>query len=404
MCSRSQQLLYDLFQAYYCARKNKRASASVLAFEVEYERNLFELHREIIERRYEVRPSFCFVSKKPVLREVFAADFSDRVVHHLVYNYISPFFERLFIHDSYSCRKGKGTSYGIKRIEHFLRSCSRNHKRDCYILKLDISGYFMSIDRSLLYSKVKHVILRYQHTAVFDTDLVLYLIREIIFHDPTAGCIVKGDKRDWIGLPKSKSLFFAEQNRGIPIGNLTSQLFGNVYLDDFDHFVKCQLGCRYYGRYVDDFIVVHPNKKYLKSIIPVFERYLEEKLYLQLHQKKIYLQHVSKGVLWLGVFIKPYRKYIRNRTKGNFFAAIRSWNGVIEKAGGLPKSTVEKFVATMNAYLGMLGHCNTYKLRQKLLCEHLSPAWWQYVCIADNGVIVGCQSPNETKCQSQKSK
>ncbi|MBI4129638.1 hypothetical protein HY464_03010 [Candidatus Peregrinibacteria bacterium] len=374
-------LIHDLFRAYEDARKNKRSTMSALQFEVDYERNLFELHREIVERRYEVSPCFCFVSKRPVLREVFAADFRDRVVHHLVYNAVSPIFERHFIHDSYSCRTGKGTSYGIRRVEHFLRSCSRNYQRDCHILKLDISGYFMSIDRSLLYAKVEKDILRHGDGAAFDVDLILHLIRKIIFHDPTAGCVVKGDRRDWIGLPKSKSLFWAEPGRGLPIGNLTSQLFGNIYLNDFDHFVKCRLGCRHYGRYVDDLIIVHPDKEELKSLIPVIAQYLKERLHLQLHGRKIYLQHVSKGVLWLGVFIKPHRKYIRNRTKGNFYAAIRSWNGVIEKAGGgaLSERTVEKFIATMNAYLGMLGHCDTYKLRQTLLRDHLSPLWWQYV-------------------------
>jgi RNA-directed DNA polymerase len=327
----SEQLVCDLFRAYYDARRNKRSTLSALAFEVDYERNLFELFQEIIERRYEVSPSFCFVSKKPVLREVFAADFRDRVVHHLIYNAVSPIFERRFIHDSYSCRTSKGTSYGIRRVEHFLRSCSRNYQRDCYILKLDISGYFMSIDRSLLYAKVEQDILRYKQAAEFDVDLLLHLIRKIVFHDPTAGCTIKGDRRNWVGLPKSKSLFWVEPNRGLPIGNLTSQLFGNVYLNEFDHFVKCRLGCRYYGRCVDDFIIIHPDKEHLKAIIPVITAYLEEKLYLQLHRKKIYLQHVSKGVLWLGMFIKPHRKYIRNRTKGNFYAAIRHWNGVIER-------------------------------------------------------------------------
>ncbi|MBI1934710.1 RNA-directed DNA polymerase, partial [Candidatus Peregrinibacteria bacterium] len=131
MSSHPPRLLTDLFRAYYDARRHKRGSMSALQFEVDYERNLFALHREIVERRYEVSPCFCFVSKKPVLREVFAADFRDRVVHHLVYNAVSPLFERHFIHDSYSRRTGKGTSYGIRRVEHFLRSCTRNYKRDC---------------------------------------------------------------------------------------------------------------------------------------------------------------------------------------------------------------------------------------------------------------------------------
>ena len=143
------QLLYDLFQAYYDARRNKRNTVNALAFEIDYERKLFTLYQEIISGQYEPGQSVCFISFKPVQREIFAASFRDRVVHHLIYSYISPIFERYFISDAYSCRTGKGTSYGIKRLDHFIRSCSRNYHQDCYILKLDISGYFMFMDRSI---------------------------------------------------------------------------------------------------------------------------------------------------------------------------------------------------------------------------------------------------------------
>lgn len=379
---KSKKLLYDLFRAYYDARRNKRSTVSALAFEVNYEQNLFELHQEIVARRYIIQPSICFIAKKPVLREVFAAGFRDRVVHHLVYNYISPFFERLFINDSYSCRKGKGTSYGIKRADHFIRSCSRNYQQNCHILKLDISGYFMSIDRSLLYSKVEKVVRRYQDEAVFDVSLILYLIRSIIFHDPTKGCVIKGDRKDWIRLPKSKSLFFAGKNKGLPIGNLTSQLFGNVYLNDFDHFMKYKLKCCYYGRYVDDFFVVYHDKNFLKDLIPAVAEYLCDKLSLRLHERKIYLQHCRQGMPFLGVVIKPYRIYVGNKTKGGFYRCVQRWNQrLIQSAGNLSKEEVEKMVAGMNSYLGALKHYRTYRLRRKMLTEALAPGWRRYVLL-----------------------
>jgi len=257
----------DLFKAYYDARKNKRSTINALAFEVDYETKLFQLYEEIKNRQYQISPSICFISFKPVQREIFAADFRDRIIHHLIYNYISPFFERLFINDAYSCRVGKGTSYGIKRVNHFIRSCSHNYSRDCYILKLDIKGYFMGIDRSLLYQKVEQTLSRFKNKINFDLDLVLYLIQKVIFNDPTKDCRLKGKREDWLGLPKTKSLFYAGENKGQPIGNLTSQLFGNVYLNDFDHFIKCRLKCRYYGRYVDDMVIVHQDKEYLKSVV-----------------------------------------------------------------------------------------------------------------------------------------
>jgi len=329
------QLLYDLFQAYYDARKNKRNTINALAFEIDYERKLFELYGDIKSGKYEIGPSICFIIFKPVQREVFAADFRDRIVHHFIYNYISPIFERLFIYDSYSCRMGKGTSRGIKRMNHFICSCSKNYSRPCHILKIDIKGYFMSIDRTILYKKIEKTLRRLKNKANFDIDFMLGLIRKVVFHDPKKNCIIKGRKSNWKGLPKNKSLFFADKNKGLPIGNLTSQLFGNVYLNDFDIFIKHLLRAKYYGRYVDDIVVVHQDREYLKSIIPFMEKYLRNNLFLELHPKKIYLQHFSKGVRFLGTVIKPYRIYIQNRVKGNFYQKIRYWNNLVtEKAVG----------------------------------------------------------------------
>ena len=218
----SKKLLYDLFQAYYDARKNKRGTINALAFEIDYETKLFQLYAEIKNQEYKINPSICFISFNPVQREIFAADFRDRIIHHLIYNYISPFFERLFINDSYSCRVGKGTSQGVKRLDHFIRSCSDNYKQDCYVLKLDIKGYFMAIDHSVLYQKIERVVNRFRKTADFDVDLILRLTRQVIFHDHTKHCRLKGTKKDWQGLPRTKSLFGAGKDKGLPIGNLTS--------------------------------------------------------------------------------------------------------------------------------------------------------------------------------------
>ncbi len=149
-------LLRDLFLVYYDARKHKRNTKSVIQFELDYEANLFQLYSEIVERRYAISPSTYFVVKKPIRREIFAGAFRDRIVHHLLFNYLNPFCERVFINDSYGCRIGKGTSYGIQRAEHFIRSVSKNYTQDCYLLKLDISGYFMSINRNILFGHLPH--------------------------------------------------------------------------------------------------------------------------------------------------------------------------------------------------------------------------------------------------------
>ncbi len=306
----NKKILNNLFQAYFDARKNKRNTINALAFEKNLEKNLFELYQEIINYKYQPKPSICFIVNKPVKREIFAANFRDRVVHHFIYNYISPIFEKTFINDSYSCRKGKGTHYGIKRIDHFIRSCSENYTKDSYILKLDIQSYFMSINKNLLFHKVKTTLLEYRLKVSFNLSLVLYLLEKTIFNNPVENCRVKGNKTNWSGLPASKSLFKVSKTNGLPIGNLTSQLFGNVYLNEFDHFVKRDLRIRYYGRYVDDFVIIHENKHYLLNVISEIRKYLQSELSLQLHPDKIYFQHFSKGVSYLGAVIKSHRIYI----------------------------------------------------------------------------------------------
>jgi len=378
-----------MFRAFYDARKNKRHSFSTLSFEKNYETKLFELCDEIISGRYAISPSICFISFKPLMREIFAADFRDRIVHHFIYNYISPIFERLFINDSYSCRIGRGTSYGIKRLDHFIRSCSDNYKRDCYILKLDIRGYFMAIDHFILYRKVEEILNRFRETEHFDVDLVLRLVRQIIFHDSTKGCVLKGKREDWQGLPKTKSLFFSGKDKGLPIGNLTSQLFGNVYLNDFDHFVEYELGCKYYGRYVDDIVIVHRDKEYLKSIVPLVRDYLKNNLFLELHPKKIYLQHFSKGVRFTGALIKPYRIYIADHTKGNFYKKTEYWNDFLTKSRGISEENLGMLLSSENSYLGIIKQYDTYRLRKKIMTQKLSSDFLNYAYFSeDYGIIL----------------
>ncbi len=375
-------LLDDLFQAYFDARKNKRNTINALAFERDFEKNLFELFDDIISGKYQPSPSICFIVNRPVKREIFAADFRDRIVHHLIFNYIAPIFEKSFINDSYSCRKGKGTHYGIKRIDHFIRSCSNNYSRDCYILKLDIKGYFMSINQKLLYDKIATTLKARYRKIDFDLKLILELIKKTIFNDPTINCKIKGDSKDWHGLPRTKSLFSSNEDCGLPIGNLTSQLFGNIYLDYFDHFVKKELKIKHYGRYVDDFVLIHNDQEYLKQTIRIIKTYLHEELHLTLHPKKIYLQHFSKGVQFLGTIIKPYRIYTARRTFGNFFEAIQQHNKIVNTHKPTTEE-IENFIASMNSYLGILQHYKTYKIRKKILWRNLSGWWWNHVYVSD---------------------
>jgi hypothetical protein len=363
----NEKILEDLFKAYFSARVNKRKKKTSLEFELNFERNILKIYDEILQRKYVLSPSTCFITNRPVKREIFAADFRDRIVHHFLYNYLSPIYEGQFISDSYSCREGKGVHYGIKRIDHFIRSCSNNYKDDCYILKLDISGYFMNIRRDLLFSMIKKELEKRRDKVAFDFSLVIYLLDKVINNDPTKECIVRGNKKDWQGLPKTKSLFYSKSNCGLPIGNLTSQLFANIYLNDFDHFVKKNLEIRYYGRYVDDMVIVHRDKNYLKKIVFKIEEYLEHNLGLILHPKKRYLQHYSCGVEFLGSIIKNNRIYVSERIKGNFWEVIKNTNIEIMKKEKIEECEKERILSQINSYLGLFSHFQTYNLRKKMI-------------------------------------
>lgn len=366
-------LTEEIFIAYYACRKNKRNTLNALRFEKHFEHNLFALHDEILNGIYTSGRSIAFIVNKPVKREIFAADFKDRVVHHWLIAKLNPLFEKQFIYDSYACRIGKGTHLGVKRIAGFVKSCSENYKEDCYILKLDILGFFMHINRTILYERLEHFI---EHNyKEQDKALVLNICQKIIFNDPTKNCTIKGARSNWEGLPNNKSLFYSPTDCGLPIGNLTSQVFANFYMNTFDHFIKKELGINYYGRYVDDFVIIHPNKEYLKSLLPVITNFLQSQLHLTLHPKKIYLQHYSKGVSFLGTVIKPNRIYIANRTKGNFYTAIVKQNAVVQTKKPSHEEQ-QKFLSCMNSYLGIMKHYKTYKLRKRMLFKYLSGWWW----------------------------
>ena len=308
-------LLEELAASYYCARSNKRNTRNQILFEMNLSQNLVALHDDIVHRRYKVGRSMAFIIDKPVKREVFAATFRDRIVHHLLYRYLVPVFEPLFIHDSYSCRKGKGTLFGIERLEHHIRSVSNNYTRPCYVLKLDLSGYFMSINRRILYDMIVRTLKAKGCCNDERYPVIEYLLRKTVFNEPTANCRKKSSDALWEGLPRSKSLFHSPKGCGLPIGNLTSQLFSNIYLNEFDQYVKRTLRCRHYGRYVDDFYIVHRSREHLLSLVSPVRDFLRHRLALRLHPRKIYLQEQHKGVHFLGGFLRPRRRCLSHRTR-----------------------------------------------------------------------------------------
>lgn len=372
-------LLFDLFSAYYEARKNKRSTINQLRFELDFEARLKALHHEIENRSYAPGSCLAFIINKPVKREIFAADFRDRVVHHLIYAAINPIIDRKLIYDTYSCRKGKGTLEGINRMKKFMHGVTEGFRKEAWVLQCDISGYFMHINRQLLYNGLMPLLEpQMRRWAPEKRELYLFLIKQNVFNDPTKNCRIRGSRSDWAGLPKNKSLFHSPPGCGLPIGNLTSQLYGNVYLNEFDHYVKRELKIRYYGRYVDDFVLMHQDKNHLLLALQYIREVLHNEFALELHPRKIRLQPASAGVLFLGRCIKPWRSYAGSRQKGNFMQCIHSLNREWEKKGAVTDKLIDDTLCRINSYLGLMAHANSFRLREKAL-GRLNKKVWNYL-------------------------
>ena len=373
--------LEEVIEAYYDCRRRKRNTINALEFELDYEHNCIELWKELNEHRYKPRRSIAFVVDRPVKREIFAADFRDRVVHHLIARRIYPLLEAQFHPDSYSTQKGKGTLYGIQRIEQHLRNCSEGYTRDCYIMKLDIQGFFMSISKQRLYECIRQFLEdRYLHQ---DLPMLLYMLRKTIFNRPEVGCLRKMPRSRWNGLPRNKSLFGTDGSCGLPIGNLTSQLLALLLLDPLDHLITGEWGVPCYGRYVDDMVMIHPSKAHLMKVRERIRVWLASRD-LTLHPRKMYLQHYRKGVMFIGGMIMPGRKYLSRRTTGRLYAAIYRYNQLLEESDTVSPQQVESMLATMNSYLGMMRHYDALNLFRRMLTR-LSPQWYCHVYFQRRG-------------------
>ena len=354
-----EQLLLDLYRAYKDARKNKRGRSYQLGFEFSLEDNLVSLRDDLLAGTYKPAPATCFIIHDPKMREVFAAEFRDRIVHHLFYNYTHEVFERTFIYDSYSCIKGRGTHFGIERLKHHIRSVSAGYSRPCYVLKLDIRGYFMNIDRGRLLKISRDTLLRKRSRLPVDFHFVDYLLETIICSDPVENCHVLGSADDWNDLPVEKSLFHSAAGCGLPIGNLSSQLFSNVYMNVFDQYVKRGLKCRHYGRYVDDAYIVSGSLPHLKGMIPALASFLRDSLGLELSWDKIRIVDVRYGVEFLGAYIKPFRTYVSSSSLARMKNKLNAYNrGDLMSARHLQSS--------VNSFLGVLSHYDSYCVRRVL--------------------------------------
>lgn len=358
-------LLTDLYIAYSCAKRHKSRKWYVKEFEKDLHGNLARLCGELFERRYEPLPSSCFIIEDPKKREIFAAAFRDRIVHHLYYNYTYDLFDRTFIEDSYSCRVGKGTHYGVKRLDGHIRSGTSNYTEEAYALKMDIKGYFVHIDRTILLRLVNDTLDRFRNRRIpdgngeryddaLDFGFLKYLSEKIIMLNPVDSCVIKCPRRKWKGLDKSKSLFHTAENCGLPIGNLTSQLFSNIYLNVLDQYMKRELKCEHYGRYVDDFYVIDRDKDRLKEISLKIGFFLKERLGLDVQKKKTHIINTRHGIEFLGAFVKHGRIYVSNKTLKRMRKSLR---GLDDDGTGKDAGCV------VNSYLGLFSHYDSYNVK-----------------------------------------
>ncbi|MBY8958333.1 RNA-directed DNA polymerase [Pseudomonas sp. MIS38] len=297
--------------------------------------NLLELHDDLIAGTYRPGRSICFVVTRPKAREVWAAAFRDRVVHHLMYNHVAPRFYASFIADSCACIPGRGTLYAAKRLESKIRSASQNWSKPMFYLKCDLANFFVAIDKQVL---------RQQLAKKITEPWWLALAETILMHDPREDYVLRSPPHLFNRVPQHKRLTAQPARLGLPIGNLSSQFFANVYVDALDQFAKHQLGAKHYIRYVDDFVFLHESPQQLNQWREQVEAFLP-KLGAKLNPSKTILQPVDRGVDFVGHVIKPWRRTTRKRSMAQALKRITA-------------APAEDLRETANSYFGLLGQAS----------------------------------------------
>lgn len=309
--------MLDSWNEFLCGKKYKK---DVSEFSLNLDAHLRTLHYELKNGTYRHDAYDAFQITDPKPRNIHKSTVRDRIVHHAVYKVLYPYFDTKFIHDSYSCRKNKGTHRAIHRFRQFYLKVSKNDTKQCWVLKCDIRKFFASIDHGIL----KQILLR--HINDIDT---MKLLENIIDSFCTKG----------------------KQNVGLPLGNLTSQLLVNIYMNTFDQFVKHQLKQKYYIRYADDFVFLANSKRDLEQLLPRVRKFLYQQLRLQLHSDKVFIKTYSSGVDFLGWVHFPHHRVLRTSTKQRMIRNIRD----------------NQKLGLIAPYRDMLSYGNAWKLQKKYL-------------------------------------
>jgi len=310
-------------------KRGKMKKVDIAEYGFSLEANLFDLQKRLQTKTWTPDLYDSFYISDPKLRHIHKASVRDRVCNQALFRILYPIFEPIFIHDSYSCRNNKGTHKGVQRLDTFLRQSTQNHTRPVFALKCDIRRFFDSISHEILLNLIKK--------KVDDPEIIRVL--ELVVRS-----------------------FEIEANIGLPLGNVTSQLFTNVYLNELDQFVKHKLKEKYYLRYCDDFIILNTDKSRLESIVHDIEVFLKEKLQLSLHPSKVSIQNVNQGVDFLGYVVLPHYRVLRTSTKKRMFRNVQK----LKRAHAKDTISFERLNASLNSYRGILSHCKGHKLNQTL--------------------------------------
>ena len=354
----------EVAQAYFDCRKHKRNSLYAIEFEFELEKNLFELFEDLTLGRYQIGKSVAFVVEQPKIREIWCSTFRDRVVHHIIYNRLSPRFYPSFIRNTFACIPGRGSLDASDHLWAGMRSITRNWQRPSYYLGADVKNFFVSIHKPILFELLKKKIVE---------PWLCDLTAQVLFHDPRTNCVMKSKPEAFARVPRHKSLLHMPSDRGLPIGNLTSQFFANVYLNELDQFAKHRLKARYYYRYVDDFAILHESPGYLNECFERVEEFLKDRLKIELHPFKKRIGTLDQGVDFVGYFHKPYRRYPRTRTVERLKSVINQWK--MDPDGLQPNSMIE-LRDSVNSYFGLIRPTSSYRLRKHLGNEIRSLFAW----------------------------
>ncbi len=394
--------LQGLYTAYCQCRRHKRRTANAQHYEVALLDNLFATLEALHDRSYSPTRSLRFVARKPKAREIHAAHFRDRVVHHWLVPRLEVLYEPIFIHDVYSNRLNKGTHKACERLQAFMHAVGAQG----WYLQLDIQNFFNSIDRPILFRLLQHRLrkaLRQKRLNHREVDTLRWLVHVLLRHDTVAHSVYRGNPEALSCVPPHKRLGHAGAHKGLPIGNLTSQFFANVYLNELDQWVKHQLKCRYYLRYVDDFILLAESPELLRSWLHSIVDFLDQRLQLRLKALPE-PRPVKSGADFLGYIVHPHYRLVRRRVLGNLrdrlYAFQRQFiRGTFQQGYriDLAPEALQRLWATLASYRGHIRHANHSRLQAAILRQYpwlsvLFDDAWQPRWQAPTGTIVGYRS------------